>query len=337
MRTVVIALSLTTAAFAASTVYFARELQAERASAAAAPPIYSSSTVAAPAGTAIDPGPASPPASASAPTAVTFATITGPGALASGVPAPDSATHALIQAEQRKYHEQIIKRLDDPEQRAEMLEEYRMMVRSLNPRLAQTLKMSGEEAERLIELLAQQQLDQQEKFARCSVDTSCDFGPIGRDAAGANERELTNLLGAERRQEFEQYRNTMGERRSVTELRTRLSDADYLPEEKAEALIVALADERNQISVDASKRGGGVTGIGNGSGMILITPSGSSPEAQFASAQENSRRLRTRAAEVLTPAQMRAFDEMQEELLRSTRQQLRQTQQFNAVPITTTN
>ena len=257
--------------------------------------------------------------------------------MASGVPAPDSATYALIQAEQRKYHEQIIKRLDDPEQRAEMLEEYRMMVRSLNPRLAQTLKMSGEEAERLIELLAQQQLDQQEKFARCSVDSSCDFQPIGRDAAGANERELTNLLGAERRQEFEQYRNTMGERRSVTELRTRLSDADYLPEEKAEALIVALADERNQISVDASKRGGGVTGIGNGSGMILITPSGSSPEAQFASAQENSRRLRTRAAEVLTPAQMRAFDEMQEELLRSTRQQLRQTQQFNAVPITTTN
>ena len=56
-----------------------------------------------------------------------------------------------------------------------MLEEYKMMVRSLNPRLAQTLKMSGEEAERLIELLAQQQLDQQEKFARCSVDSSCDF------------------------------------------------------------------------------------------------------------------------------------------------------------------
>ena len=254
--------------------------------------------------------------------------------MASGAPAPDS-TYALIQAEQRKYHEQLIKRLDDPEQRAEMLEEFRMMVRSSNPRLAQTLKMSGEEAERLIELLAQQQLDQQEKFARCSVDSSCDFRPIGREDAGANERALANLLGPERRQEFEHYRNTMGERRSVTELRTRLSDADYLPEEKAEALIVVLADERNRISLDASKRGGGVTGIGNGTGMILITPSGGTPEAQFESAQENSRRLRTRAAEVLTPAQMRVFEEMQEELLRSTRQQLRQTQQFNAVTITT--
>jgi hypothetical protein len=333
MRPAVIALSLTTAAFAASTVYFARELRVERASAAASPPVYSSTSAVEAPGNAIEPSPAP------APTTVTFATLTGPGAMAGDAPAPHSNTQALIQAEQRRYHEQIIKRLDDPEQRAEMLEEYRMIVSSLNPRLAQTLKMSGEEAERLIELLAQQQLTQQEKFARCAVDSSCDFQPIGRDEAGANERELANLLGAERRQEFEQYRNTMSERRSVTELRTRLSDADYLPDEKAEALIDALADERNQISVDASKRGGGVTGIGNGNGtgIILITPSSDSPEAQFASAQENSRRLRTRAAEVLTSAQQRVFEEMQEELLRSTRQQLRQAQHFNAATITSAN
>jgi hypothetical protein len=108
----------------------------------------------------------------------------------------------------------------------------------------------------------------------------------------------------------------------VAQLRGRLSDVAYLPESQAEALIAALADERQRIITG----GTGVTGIGNGSGMAYITVESDSPEERFKSALENSQRLRTRAAEVLNPEQLQVFNQMQDEVVLSARQQLRQKQ-----------
>jgi hypothetical protein len=232
------------------------------------------------------------------------------------------AVEVGIPAQQRQYLQDLLARLQDPEQRAEMLIEYQMVSRNSNPRLAQALQLSSQEYERLIELMAIGQVNAIESSAHCSLDPQCSAHGIGRREADWKAQEIANLLGPERQQKLNEYRNSLQERESVAQLRGRLSDVAYLPESQAEALIAALADERQRIITG----GTGVTGIGNGSGMAYITVESDSPEERFKSALENSQRLRTRAAEVLNPEQLQVFNQMQDEVVLSARQQLRQKQ-----------
>jgi molybdopterin-guanine dinucleotide biosynthesis protein A len=342
MRKAVIVLSLTTAAFAASTLYLARELQVERASAAVnAPAIAVPAPVHAPAPAPVEPATVARSDEPVVQLSATLERASSPAMSATVINAPRVPAELLAQmnAQQHKHHQELVQRFDDPEQRAEMLAEFKAMVRNNNQGLAQALKLSKEDGEKLIDLLTLQQVENQVGYARCSLDGSCDAGKIGQFGTDSATQEIANLLGPEGQQKLNQYRNSISERESVSQFRSRLSDATYLREDTAESLIAVLAEERMRISVEASKHGSGLTGIGNGMGMVWVSETNDSPEARYASAQENSRRLRARAAEVLTASQLRVFEEMQDELLLSTRQQLRQKQDFNAnvVTITTTN
>jgi hypothetical protein len=230
--------------------------------------------------------------------------------------------------------EEMLARLQDPEQREEILSEYKMVSRNSNPRLAQALQLTSEEYERLIELMAVGQVNSIESSAHCSLDPQCLAHGIGRRESDWKAREIADLLGPERQQKFNEYRNSIPERESVSQLRERLDDAAYLADGQAESLIRILAEERQRITAEAS---GSLTGIGNGSGMAFVTVEGGSHEERFKSAQENSQRLRARAAEVLTPEQLRVFNDMQDEVVISARQQLRQKQNYTAVVVPAPN
>jgi len=324
MRKALIALSLTTVAFATSTAYLARELHVERTR--PAPPPNMPQAASAP------PMPVREPRPDAAPAATTVTAAATPALTASA--SDQAVTEAQIQAQQRQYMEEILVRLQDPEQREEMLAEYKMVSRNSNPRLAQALQLSTEEYDRLIQLMATGQINSIESSAHCSLDPQCNTHGIGRRETDWKTQEIANLLGPERQQKYNEYQNSIQERESVSQLRERLDDAAYLADGQAEALIRILAAERQQITADS---GGGFMGIGNGSGMAYVTVEGNSAEERFASAQENSQRLRARAAEVLTPEQLRVFNEMQDEVVLSARQQLRQKQQFSAVTVAAPN
>jgi hypothetical protein len=218
--------------------------------------------------------------------------------------------------------------LADPTQREGMLLEQKVMLRGSYPRLAQAIGLTNEEAERLFTLLAQQQIDFQEKFARCAIDPNCNAQDFSLNQTEPGAQEIADLLGADRQQQFEAYKNTLMERESVVQLRTRLPDASRLPDERAEALIAALADERQKIHMEAAQRGAGMNGYGTGVGVIFSASDAATPEAQLESAQANSRRMRARAAEVLDTEQLRVFDEMQEELMISMMNQVRRKEEF---------
>jgi hypothetical protein len=310
MRIIVIALTLVSATLAGTTVYFARELQLERErSHAVAAPIAQTP----PAPQAQLPLPSAPP--------VAHQTITPPLAHAESKEADEK--NMQIEASRR-----TLKMLSDPTRREGMLLEQKMMMRNMYPRLAQTIGMTNEEAERLFTLLAQQQIDFQEKFARCAVDPNCDVQDGGLNQTDPSAQEIAELLGAGRQQQFEAYKNTLMERESVVQLRTRLPDSSRLPDERAEALIAALADERQKIHMEAAQRGAGMNGYGTGVGVIFSASDAATPEAQLESAQANSRRMRERAAEVLDSEQLRVFDEMQEELMISMMNQVRRKEEF---------
>jgi hypothetical protein len=309
MRILVVALTLISVTFAGTTYYFARELQLERERPRAVP------TTVARTGSVFSAQPSqfrSMPAQTTAQAAST----------------PPSANVAGVEADMEKMNREqsrrTLKMIEDPEQREGMLIDFKMGMRNSYPRLAQTIGLTGEEAERLFLLLAQQQVESQERYARCTLDPGCDIRDGSYFQNDPKAREIADLLGTDRQAQFDNYKNTLMERESVTHLRTRLSDASRLPDDTAEALISVLAEERQKIHQEAAVRGIGMNGYGTGVGVVFAASDASTPEAQLESAQANSRRMRERAAQVLSPEQLRVFDEMQDELLISLKRQVRQ-------------
>lgn len=306
MRLVVIALTLVSVTLAGTTVYFARELQLERDRPHVTPVALAQTKPAIPARSLL---PAAVPRAATQPASNSSSTVGG-----------NEEGARRMQAEQSR---RILKVLADPAQREDLLVESKLNMRNSYPRLAQVLGLTNEEADRLFTLLAQQQLDSQEAYSRCMVDPDCNIRDMNTNQPDPRAQEIADLLGADRQQQFEAYKNTLMERESVVQLRSRLPDSSRLPDDRAEALIAVLADERQKIHMEAAQRGAGMNGYGSGVGVIFSASDAPTAEAQIASAQANSRRMHDRAAEVLNTEQLRVFDEMQEELMISMRNQAR--------------
>jgi hypothetical protein len=309
MRKLVVVLGVTSVTFAATTLYLARELVAERARTAA-----SSST-----SSARHPVPDSVPAAGRPDSSAEDAVPTGEAPLAAALPAEQRA--------RRDFAQRFLAQIHEPRNREELLAENKVMMRNAYPRLDQVLGLSSEEYQRLLELFALQHLESQERHARCAQQPDCaDLAPNYPDP---REREIADLL-ADRQARFEAYRNSLGEREAVTQLRARLPEGQTLSEANAEHLIAALADERNRLHQEAAARGSGLTDSSVGAGLVFSAAEGGSLEQRYETARQNSQRLRDRAAPYLTPAQRRAFDEMQDEALLSLRSQLRNKELFTA-------
>ncbi len=323
MRKLVYLLALTSVTFAGTTVYFARQLAEERSR--AAPPAALPARMA----TASVPvreaplerraEPSKPkPAAAAAPRPREFFS----GAMINGQPMSEEDMKKM----QADFSRQFLAQLADPEQREELLAQRKMMIRQMYPRVDQVLALTPEEYSRFIELSAQQQLDMQESSSRCTLDPDCRVQDMHRDMGESRSQDIDNLLGADRKQKFETYKNTMSEREAVAQLRNRLPDAQRLGDERAESLIQVLAEERNAIHREAMQQGLGSSGFGFGAGMVFTSGDQASFEERYATAKQNSQRMRDRAAQYLTPEQMRAFNEMQDETLLSLRSALRQSE-----------
>jgi len=319
MRILVIALALISVTLAGTTVYFARELRLEQERTPAIPIVAQAVPTM--------PGQFSRPRATPLPA--------GPRAST-----PQSVNKEIQESPpgklQADHSRRVLRMLENPEEREGMLVETKMMMRNSYPRIAQTIGLSSEESERLFTLLALQQMDAQERYARCTLQPGCNLADGTGFQNDPRAQEITELLGADRQQQFESYKNTLMERESVAHLRTRLSDASRLPDASAEALISVLADERQKIHQEAAARGVGMNGFGTGVGVIFSASDASTADAQFASAQANSQRMRERAAEVLTGEQLRVFNEMQDELLISLKHQVRQKEEFAAGSSVTT-
>lgn len=206
--------------------------------------------------------------------------------------------------------------LKDPVQRAAILNDHRTNLRRQFAQLREKLKLSDATFEQLVNLLAEQNLESQDQWVRCAVDPKCNAEEeYRRNPPDDHSQELLALLGSDKLDEFRRYRDTISERDAVVTLRGRLTDANPLRDEQAESLAVALADERVQYQKEATARGQKLSGMGGNLGMIFYSDDASSPEQRLVDATQYSQRLRQRAASVLTPAQLAAYNQMQDELL----------------------
>jgi hypothetical protein len=239
----------------------------------------------------------------------------------------DAQLEVQIRAARASEGAKLLQRYEDPQEREKLLEEERAEQRRLLGRFPRMMSLTDEETNRLLDVLAQLHLEGQLKVARCVVEPRCsgpqDFSdvPMDRDEA---EMRIAAVLGAETARRYDTFQNSVQERLMVTSFRARLDGALMVREEDAERLIEALADERDKYAKELEQRGGKIhrTSI---SGFPVLVREGSwkriVPEVNDAVAL--GKRQRERASRVLSAEQMRAFDEVQDDVVSMVRERRR--------------
>jgi len=310
----------TTALFALSTLYFARQITerdptAQRAHESITARIAAAQSATPSASPAVStPAPATPrradAPSDAAPTGTHGATPRGG--------APDRRRETLA-----PFARDYLRQYDDLAQRDLLLATARKGLEAQYAGLRERLKLDQSTFGQLVSLLAEESIEQQASYFRCLVDAGCNLAspPMPRERSD----EYLALLGADRIAEFNGYREAMPEWQSVVQLRGRLSEAQSLRDGDAERLRVALIDARKRYGAEVQQQGDKLEAWGMGSGMLWYSGEGSADQ-KLASATQYSQRLRQQAAAILSADQLRQFALLQDELLASFAAYLLQSQ-----------
>jgi hypothetical protein len=216
-----------------------------------------------------------------------------------------------------------VQTMNDPVSRAKAVARFKDEQIAQLTRLRDRLKLDPETFEKLVGLLAEDMQLQQENYARCVLDPQCDMMNI--PDSPDHSQDLIALLGPDKYGQLNQFRATLVDWQTVVQLRGRLSEANYLGDASAERLMKSLTEERERYYREVQQQGANGAGFGNGSGMVNYTVDGPI-EQQLASAAQYSQRMRARAAEVLSPEQLRAFNRLQDDLLAALANHLHETQ-----------
>jgi hypothetical protein len=203
--------------------------------------------------------------------------------------------------------------LADPEKRAKALSDYRKNEESQLPR--QVLDLSEDDYNRLLDTLAASNLRYAEAMYHCNQDPACDIGTAAKNQMQANRRELVELLGGEKAQRLEDYRDNYQERNNVASFRSELPDSLRLSDAQADKLADALGEERRRMTKEWELRGDRYSGMANMYGSLYFPDTTQDLEQRVAEASEYQRRQRERAAQVLTSGQLEVFAQQQEQML----------------------
>jgi hypothetical protein len=317
MNKLVTTLAATTLLFAGTTLYFWHELQALQPDADGKPPVSAAGSSGVGALQAADAS-AAASVQASARRAAEQ-TSSASNAAAGAAPAAAGSTAAAGGADSARalmlpFAKDFLRQYDDATQRASLIKAQRAGLESQYLRLKQRLGLSAAEYGQLLDLIAEEQMDQQANYFRCLVNPACDTSkvPEPRDRSS----DYLALLGADGYAQLTAYRTALPEWQSVVQLRGRLSESNSLKDGDAERLLGALSAERERYVTESNQAGAKLRGWGNGTGMIWYSGDGG-VEEQLASAAQYSERMRQSAASILNAEQLRAFVQIQEEMLAS--------------------
>jgi hypothetical protein len=310
MNKLVATLATTTVLFAVSTIYFWQK------SAVSAPAGVATAAAATPAGGATvastgasptnrDPDSPSPRAGGAI-----LQPATGAAASTSAAARPgrtDPSREVML-----PFAKDWLRQYDDPAQRASLTKAARTGIEAQYARLRDRLKLDASTFDQLVDLLAQEQLEQQSNYFHCLVDPSCDTSAMRPPRDHSDEYQA--MLGPDAFAQFNAYRQAMPEWQAVVQLRGRLGESNYLRDADADRLLGALSAERERYVSESNQAGTKLRGWGTGNGMVWYAGDGGADE-QLASAQQYSERMRQRAAAILNAEQLRAFTQLQDELL----------------------
>jgi hypothetical protein len=145
---------------------------------------------------------------------------------------------------------------EDPEYRAAMRTQQRMQMSRQYSDVGQALQLQPDEADKLLDLLAEQQLRQMENrppFNEGQPDPAAmqEWQRKQQEQRRQNESEVAALLGSAKAQEWQSYQKTMPARTQVRELSTMLaSSSNPLRQEQVQPLVDAIAAEQQRRSTE---------------------------------------------------------------------------------------
>lgn len=152
------------------------------------------------------------------------------------------------------------KLMEDPEYREAMRAQQRIMLLERYPDLAAVLHLQPDQKERLLDLLADQQMRGMSNGPPFRADgTPFDENQMRefQERIQAQQRdsqaELTALLGSGGMQQWSEYQNSLGARMQVRQLRSTLEAVgEPLREDQAQSLITAMTAEAQRRNADGS-------------------------------------------------------------------------------------
>lgn len=216
------------------------------------------------------------------------------------------------------------KLFDNASGQALMKADFLAGIRSRNPELARRLNLTEAEHQKLLELLAEQQVARSTALLRR-------VGPMNpQETMDRDQRTVAALLGEERARLYEEYKKGAPDRQQVRGLRSRLDAVNSLTDEQATTLASALQEEREQFNRELKDQFGAQAAftMGTAYGGVFMSAGGivdeDGQERQLVDQMQRfNGRMKDRASRVLTTGQLEAFAEMQEAQLAQQRVNLR--------------
>lgn len=221
--------------------------------------------------------------------------------------------------------EQQQRLLQDPEFRKLMLAQQRTSVAMTHPDLISALGLSREQADRLFDLLAEQQMRSREKQLPMQGMTGPpdeaalqEMQRQAKEEQQSREAEVAALLGDAKMAEWKEYRQSISARFQVKQLHDLLAGSDAaLREDQMQPLVAAIAQEQRRDLAE------------NGFNMKLL-PTRAVTEDHTRRIEESidltsasNQRIHDAAAAILSSDQLDSLDEMLNQNLNMQRMHLR--------------
>lgn len=249
---------------------------------------------------------------------------------AAGVPVAGLSRPGQMDPEMRRRMQQSMDQqrrlLQDPEYRELMRQQQKDGMQHMYGDLESMLGLSREEADRVLDVLAEQQLRSMEQQRPWTMDgsrpdeaTIREQQRVFADMKRKNDAELEQVLGS-KYGEWESYQQSMGARSQVTQLRQVLATSDEpLRQDQIKPLVAAIAREQQaQLNMSMNMRGRAYqNGQPNAEAQLRM-------QEEWAQRQsETQQRIRDAVSSLLTPGQMQRLEEQHERERRSQEMQLR--------------
>ena len=207
----------------------------------------------------------------------------------------------------------VAKMFKDPEMKKVMRTQQSMGIRMMYGDLGKELGLSTAEADKLMELIADRQMDASEK-AMASVDDA-EKDPAKLEQAGKDaqqvvtdyEAKLKTMLGPEKLAKLNEYERTLGDRMAIQQYTGSFSSAGQpLDDTQRAGLLQLMKEER--LKVPAGPLDPGSKDV---AASMKAMQSGEAMEKSLETQRQLQQRVYARAHTVLTPDQMNAFAEAQ--------------------------
>lgn len=211
----------------------------------------------------------------------------------------------------------IAKMFTDPEMKKMMRTQQGVGVRMMYGDLARELGLAPEEANQIMELLTERQLEQAASGMKAMEGGEMDeakmkaIGETTKASKQEYDKQLKNILGPERFAKMEEYERTIVDRMTMTQMQQQFTASGTpLEPKQSQGLLRIMSEERAKAPATVFDQTNKDPGA-----QLRAMQSGTEIDAHFASQMEINRRVLERAPTVLSPDQVNALAAAQKQQL----------------------